>query len=468
MKAMPPLMGKLTGVLSLCIGLLVVCREFKFWSGVDSVIFIPVILLILMLSLYVSAGRKIYVLVALLLSAINLLWNQQAIQTLTAGFSTGSFIAAFFVALTSLKYAAATSPSIQQCGRFLAQQPPGRRYAALTVGGQLFGLLLNYGSISLLGSMTMVNASLEKNEEIRNHRVRRMLLAIQRGFVSTLSWSPLSFAMAIPTSLIPGTSWALCFLPGLVNGAILAGVGWLLDTVFKPKLTTGVVAQRKVEGNWLAILPLIVLLLVLIALLGVAYWLTGVRVLALVMIIVPLLSMAWIAVQSLADRPVQQVVKRTADYLMVQLADFRGELVLLVMAGYIGTVASPLLGSVMTTLNIDLTLLPAWMVLVLMVWLIPLAGQLGMNPILAVALIAPVLPDAAQLGVSPVAIVISLTAGWLLSGISSPFTATTMLIGNFAGVSSAHVGQKWNGVYTLICGVILSLWVVFYAGLTAQ
>ncbi len=465
MKAIPPSMGKLTGLLSLCIGLLVLCREFKLWSGVDSVIFIPLVLLIFMLSFYVSYGRRIYVLIAVILTMINLIWNDQASQTLTSGFATGSFIAAFFAALTTLKYAASTSPAIQLCGRFLSQQPPGRRYAALTVGGQLFGLLLNYGAISLLGSMTIVNASLEKNEEIRNHRVRRMLLAIQRGFVSTLSWSPLSFAMAIPTSLIPGTSWALCFLPGLINGAILVGVGWTLDTVFKPKLLTAAIPQRQVEGSWLAVLPLILLLLVLISLLGVAYYLTGIRVLALVMVIVPLLSMAWIAVQNRSQHPLQQVTKRSSEYLLVQLADFRGELVLLVMAGYIGTVASPLLGSLMATLSIDLTVLPAWSVLVLMVWLIPLAGQLGMNPILAVALIAPVLPDAAQLGVSPVAIVISLTAGWLLSGVSSPFTATTMLIGNFAGVSSAHVGQRWNGVYTLICGVILSVWVVVFASL---
>ncbi len=465
MKVMPPLVGKLTGVLSLCIGLLVLCREFKIWSGADSIMFIPLMLLIFMLSFYVSPGRKIYLLVAVILTTFNLIWNEQAGQVLTSGFSTGSFIATFFVALTTLKYAAATSPSIQLCGRFLSQQPPGRRYAALTVGGQLFGLLLNYGSISLLGSMTMVNASKEKNEEIRNHRVRRMLLAIQRGFVSTLSWSPLSFAMVIPTSLIPGTSWALCFLPGLVNGVILAGVGWLLDTLFKPKLSTAVVAKRQVEGSWFAILPLIILLLVLISLLAVAYWFTGVRVLALVMVIVPLLSMAWVAVQARGNRPLQQVAKRSSEYLMVQLVDFRGELVLLVMAGYIGTVASPLLGSLMITLNIDLTVVPAWIVLVLMVWLIPLAGQLGMNPILAVTLIAPVLPDAVQLGVSPVAVVISVTAGWLLSGVSSPFTATTMIIGNFAGVSSTHVGQRWNGAYTLICGAILSVWVVVYSGL---
>ncbi len=463
MTTIHPLAAKFIGILTLCVALLVISREFNFWSAVDSVLFVPVILLVLVMTLYVSTGRKVFVLVAVLLTLINLVWNDNAELTLTAGFSTAAFIAVFFAALTTLKYVAATSPAIQRCGRFLAQQPPGRRYAALTVGGQLFGLLLNYGSISLLGSMTMVNASQERNEEIRNHRIRRMLLAIQRGFISTLPWSPLSFAMAITTSLIPGTSWALCALPGLLNGAIIAGVGWLLDTLFKPKLSTGVIPTRQIEGSWFTILPLLLLLLVLVTLLVGAYLISGVRVLALVMVIVPLLSIAWLVVQNFGQQPLTEVRQRSADYLMVQLAGFRGELVLLMMAGYIGTVASPVLGWLMTFLNIDLTSLPAWSILVLLVWFIPLVGQIGMNPILAVALIAPILPDASQLGISPVSIVVALTAGWILSGVSSPFTATTMMVGNFAGVSSTHVGQNWNGIYTIICGVLLSVWVVIYA-----
>jgi len=60
----------------------------------------------------------------------------------------GAFIAAFFSALTSLRHAADTSPAITRCGQFLAEQPPGRRYAALTAGGHVFSLLLNYGAIA--------------------------------------------------------------------------------------------------------------------------------------------------------------------------------------------------------------------------------------------------------------------------------------------------------------------------------
>ena len=445
------------------ISVLVIIRELKLWTEVDSVLYVPVILLLLILTAHVTMARRAFVLVGLLLSVVNLVWNPDWQTTLISGFSTTAFIAVFFTALTTLKFAAETSPAIQSCGRFLSRQPPGRRYAALTVGGQLFGLLLNYGSISLLGSMTMVNASLERNEEIRNHRIRRMLLAIQRGFISILPWSPLSFAVAIPTALIPDTSWVQCVLPGLVTGGILAGTGWLLDTLFKPRLSTPLPTRQAVQGNWLSVIPLVLLLILLVSLLGSAYLLTGVRVLALVMIIVPLLSLAWIALQTWSDHPLQQASRRAADYLFNQLGGFRSEMVLLMMAGYIGTVASPLLGALMAFLHIDLSVLPVWSVLVMLVWFIPLVGQIGMNPILAVALVAPVIPDAVTLGISPTSIVVALTAGWILSGVSSPFTATTMLIGNFAGISSSQVGRQWNGVFTLLCGVMLSGWVVVYA-----
>ena len=115
----------------------------------------------------------------------------------------------------------------------------------------------------MLGALALANAGSEPNAEIRGHRIRRMLLAIQRGFVSTLPWSPLSFAMAISVSVVPGTSWAQAMVPGLVSSALLAGVGWGLDTAFKPRLS--VTPQRSApDGTWALMLPLLALLGVLV------------------------------------------------------------------------------------------------------------------------------------------------------------------------------------------------------------
>jgi hypothetical protein len=86
-----------------------------------------------------------------------------------------------------------------------------------------------------------------------------------------------------------------------------------------------------------------------------------------------------------------------------------------------------------------------------------------MNPILSVSLIAPVLPDAAAMGVSPADVILAITGGWALSGASSPFTATTLMVGSLGFVSASHVGLRWNGAYTLLGAVMLSAWVALMA-----
>jgi hypothetical protein len=78
---------------------------------------------------------------------------------------------------------------------------------------------------------------------------------------------------------------------------------------------------------------------------------------------------------------------------------------------------------------------------------------------------APILPSPAALGVTPTAVMVAITAGWTMSGASSPYTATTMLIGNFAGKSAMYVGLRWNGAYTLITCAALSVWVVLFSTL---
>jgi hypothetical protein len=57
---------------------------------------------------------------------------------------------------------------------------------------------------------------------------------------------------------------------------------------------------------------------------------------------------------------------------------------------------------------------------------------------------------------------VAITSGWALSGATSPFTATTLLIGWFANTSPSHVGLVWNGAYALICLLALSAWVVLF------
>lgn len=457
--------NRMVGLLLCAIMVLVVCREWGVADWTQPAKPFLVLALVLILMFQVRWSRKAFIAVAVLISAALIAFNPDWRGIITRGLETAAFIGAFFTALSSLRTVAQTSPSIQRAGTFLAGQPPGRRYAALTVGGQAFALLLNYGSLQLLGALATSNANAEPNLEIRGHRIRRMLLAIQRAFVSTLPWSPLSFAVAITISVIPDASWSQALLPGLVTSALLAGIGWFLDTMFKPRLTVTPLRSAPV-GTWGTMLPLVVLLAVLLVGVVILSTLTQVRVVGIVAVLVPAIAVVWMLIQHRADRPLSTTGARIRTYVLHELPGYRGELTLLMMAGFIGTAGAQLFAPMVQAMGFDPSYLPTWVILVALVWIIPLAGQIGMNPILAVTLIAPLVPAAADLGVEPVALVVAITAGWALSGASSPFTATTLLIGSFAGISATRVGLVWNGAYTLICGVVLSVWVIAFAYLS--
>ncbi|MBS1301886.1 hypothetical protein GZH79_05965 [Loktanella sp. SALINAS62] len=413
---------------------------------------------------HIRWSRRIFVLIGLLLVVAAFVVLPDPRGAIAAALTSASFITAFFAALTSLRSAALTSAPIVATGRFLASQPPGRRYLALTTGGGLFGLLLMYGSIQLLGGLATESARHEPHPERRMHRIRRMLVAIQRGFIATLPWSPLAFATAVTTQLIPGATWGGAVLPCLVSGAVLVITGWALDTIYKPKIAGPAAPIVPPEGTWLRkLFPLLTLLIVIATVtLGLHLW-SGVRVVGVVMIVVPVIALLWMGEQDVLNHhkhPILHVASRARDYAITELPGNRAEIVLLAMAGFIGSLGAALLAPVIAQSGIDLSSVPPFVLLLALFWIVPITGQFGMNPILSVSLLAPLLPAPVDIGISPAAFVVAITGGWALSGATSPYTASTLLIAQYGGVSASHVGLRWNGRYALICGVILSGWVL--------
>lgn len=457
------MIDKASGSLLILLTVLVILGEWTGGPVFYGLAAAGVVVILALLFTRVRWSRQIFVVVGLALFAGAVLTRPDWADLTVTALGRAAFIAAFFTALATLRNASETSSAILRSGRFLAQQPPGRRYAALTVGGHLFGLLLTYGALGLLGGMAAANAQQEPNAEIRTHRLRRMLLAIQRGFVSTLPWSPLSLAIAISTSLVPGAPWSQAVWPCLVTAAILAITGWALDTIFKPRLTAPAPVRTKPDGTWAVMLPLVLLLGIFGVLVGGLHALTGIRAAGVVMAVVPAIALVWIVIQHLGQGKVKGAVGQVQTYVTRHLPGYRSELVLLMMAGFIGAMGTVVLAPLVAASGLDLSAVPGWAILVALVWVIPVTGQLGMNPILSVSLIVPLLPDAATMGVDPVDIIVGLTAGWSLCGASSPYTATTMMIGSLGRVSAFHVGMRWNGVYTLVCAVLMSFWVAFVA-----
>ena len=136
----------------------------------------------------------------------------------------------FFLSLQCLRKAAASSPGMERCGKFLAEQKTNIRYLSLTFGGHIFGVLLSFGSISLLGSLAEKGSQQELDPELRKIKRKSMLIAVQRGFIAMTCWSPLTYSIAITTSIIPGSSWNGAAFSCVISALILIFLGWIIDS----------------------------------------------------------------------------------------------------------------------------------------------------------------------------------------------------------------------------------------------
>lgn len=456
------MLDTILGALLLFTGVAVIFRE---WLGLDvaaALAALGLVAFLIVATPFTPFSRKAFVAIGLVLAGLVVGFVDDWPAVLEKAIAQGAFIATFFAALASLRNPASASPAIERCGQYLASQPPGKRYLALTIGGHLFALILNYGSITLLGGLTEAIAGKEPNPEIREIRNRRMLLAVQRGLCASLCWSPLAFATAITTSVIAGASWGGMAPYAILFAVVFLFVGWALDTLYKPKLSGPQPVRGKPIGSVRDLAPLVVLLVLLFAAVGTLEYLTGLAITAIVMLFVPLVSIGWIAYESGNQGETMRRLKRLA---FAELPSYRSELVLLIMAGVIGALGAALIQPLTAGQSLDLSGLPVWLVLLAPVWIIPVLGQLGMNPILSVSMLAPLLPPADALGIPANLLVAAITAGWALAGATSPFTATTLLIGRLGHTSALHVGLVWNRAFTLWVGLAISAMLLVFAAL---
>lgn len=426
---------------------------------------------VLLVFFKVRWSRRAFVIVAVGLSAAALIWRDDGWALVEQAFVSAGFILAFFVALSTLRTAAGSSASIRQCGLFLATRTPAKRYLALAMGGHLFSLVLNYGSISLLGTIVEQAETGPDGKFLNVVRLRRMLLAIQRGFATTLCWSPLSFSMAVGSTLVPGGSWGATAGYGMITAFLATLLGWGLDVAFKPPRPPNAPPPPEPVGSLLSLRPLVLLLIAIV--LGTAAFCTatGLPVIVAVTAVVPSVSVAWMAVQVAspqegAPKPAASAVaaevgRRCGDFLAREVDSYRGEMVLLYMAGFIGKLGAGLAEPLVSAHLFDLSAIPPWGVLAILVCGMPLLGQAGMHPILAASLLVPLLPSPEALGIAPGLVMLAMAFGWSISAVSSPFTATVLLIGVFGRVSALTVGLRWNGLYIVSACVFGVAWLAF-------
>lgn len=376
------------------------------------------------------------------------------------GWQRGAVYGAFFLALTTLRDAAETSPLVRYCGRHLVAQPPGRRYAALAGGGHLFGIILSYGSIELLGAMVgRANARGIEHANARGvgpgnardtehaERGKRMLLAIQRGFCVMNCWNPLNLMTVVVATAVPTASLHLLLPLAFATSIGIMAVGWLEDRLMHPTPP-----PEPAPGGWGIHLALVLLVLAVMAASEATSLLLGVSLVAAVTLAVPLAALIWIAAQTghfvrpVTPARIAGVLGRRITRFVPRVPVFRGEATVLAGSGFMGVTVGAVLPPDLLAPVIGV--LPPILVPLLVPVVLIATGQIGLNPIAIVALIGAAMPDPAALGIPPSALALSCMLGWGLAVGMTPMSASAIITARWAGVSPWTVGSRWNAAYT--------------------
>lgn len=374
---------------------------------------------------------------------------------LMEGLGRSAFIAALFVALGVLREAAQISPAVLRAGRMLVHQPPGRRYIAITAGSALFGAILNFGTLNLLGGMIEQSNTLQAArgiEEVRLTRQRRMLTAMLRGFSTIMFWCPLTVAFAIVTATVPGAEWPpLVLWGGFATIAVMA-LGWAIDRLTMTRRRLPVQADPFLVSRLMPLIGLIALVFVLAVMVEET---TGGQLIHGVILVVPLIAIAWL----ITGHEVAGA-RRLGHYLVVDGPGIREEIAILGNAAFLGTVIAELVppAALQTLLGPDGV--PAMLLPVAALWLVVGFGQLGANPLLTATVIATLVGNAPSLDYNGTAMGLGLVMGWGLTVGSSPAAAATMIVGRFSNHSAAWIAHHWNGLHTLLSLILCSAVVV--------
>jgi len=380
---------------------------------------------------------------------------------LVEGMQRFAFFATFVSALSLLRLPAYASPLVRACGRAMLRQPPGRRYPILSLGAGVFGVILNIGVLNLFaGMITKSNTLSAANglEWVQRARQRRMLLAVLRGFSLTPLISPMGIGVAVILSSMPGLEWQDLAPYAFGSALVIFVCGWLIDHLTGPhpprKRGVNTSPSPAPLGRFVLLLLGIVLLVFLLA------WLLSLRLPVATLVGAPLAAWGWLAWQRRrlgggGMAPACVTLYRKLPWLLGPLGS---EVVVLGSAGFMGHLWVGLIdqAALMSALE-GIISLGAWnAVLAMLVVLV--TAQLGLNPIVTVTLLAGVLPAMDIPGLSDALIGVSLMVGWSLALMSSPLTASMLILSRLSGASPRRIGYRWNGAFMLGVVPLMGIW----------
>lgn len=407
---------------------------------------------------------KVFVATAVSLMVITALTAKQPWPIIWTAVTRGAAFAGLMIALNLMREGAANSPLVRACGTHMIAQPPKLRYAALAVGAHLFGLILNLGGLVMLSTMVQRAAPGTTDTALADLRRRRSLTATLRGFGTCSTWSPMAVTPTVVLSTLPMLKWADIVPYSLTLMAIFLVMGWIFDTFETKHLVRalqGVTREPAPVGGWGKQLRLVALVGLILALVIGAEYALDANVATAVMLITPVVGLAWMAMQSRHRRGAKVLWLRVRRLVLQRLPRESLETVMFSTSGMIGIMLAAIIEP--AWIVAATRYIPAQVVPVLVFWAVLATGQIGVSPVVSVVVIGGALGAPGVINVSPLAMAAALTAGWSLTVAFSPFTGSVLTVARISGVPANTIARGWNGRYSLASAACATLFIAAIA-----
>lgn len=392
------------------------------------------------------------------------------VPVLVEAIGRGGIFPALVAMLGLLRAAANASPTTAAAGALLVRQPPGRRYLALTLGGHIFGILLNIGGLALLVDMTRRANTREAgfgDDRIVAMRERRMTLAVMRGFACIALWSPLGMAMNLLLASVPGLAWADIAPWGATTAVLYMALGYLFDRWENPRPTrppTDVVDPVGIP----ALLRLIGHIVALSVAAFAAEELLGLTFQAALVNLVPLHAACWLVALALSPAGSGErgregigafVLRRLRDDGVARWPTYANEVAVFAASGFLGVVLSTLAPREALQTAIAALALPPGLFAALLTLLVVVLGFCGLNPMISASILAATVTSLDVPGLGHEHVVLAVALGWALVIGVAPLMSSLVMTAALIGRRSREVGLIWNGRFSLAALGLGMLWV---------